>query len=238
MKTTTTTLCKNLINNASFTNRFIGKSIGESIYKKWIEALTEVKHNAFLYYEAEATGRTEEQIEQAEKLVYTSIKNLLSLVGEIPTKDGQASTKINSSVLFLDSVRYAVNDNAKIEVEKLKKARQTKADLTKAYKKACLTDSGIVKNGLTEAYIASFTKPIDEANKQIEALLNKANNSVFGTEEAKISTFAKKFEIQLRKAIINQYNFTVKEANAQKQAQKQTRKANRSKKAEAKTTTK
>lgn len=232
----TSTLCKALINNAKFTDstHFINKtSIGETTFKKWLECLKDVSNKSFLYYEAIAENR--ENIETFEKAVYTSIKNLLALVGKVPTIDGKAETTVNSSILFYDAIRLAIKDDAKIEVKALMDAREAKKKAQKEYRENCLTSDGIVKNGLTESYINSFAKPITEAQTKIDTLLKKANASVFGTTEQKPTVFNKKFEIALRKAILNQYHWTVKEANKAKEEAKQTRKANRAPKAKAKT---
>lgn len=233
-KAKTTTLCKNLLINAEYTtnDRFIGKSIGESIFKSWIEALTDLKKTAFQYYEAVATERAEADIEVFEKTVYSALKNVLSLVGEIPTKENaEVTSKINSSILFIDAVNLAVKLDSKVEVKKLVTAREQLRLAKKEYRENCLTENGIVKSGLKAEYIATFDNAIKTAQAEVDKLLTVKGNSVYGTSEVKISTFAKKFEIQLRKQMLKQYNFTVAEVKEQKQKQKQTRKANRSTKA-------
>ena len=227
---TTTTLCKTLLLNASYTtnNKFVGKSAGETVYKNWIDSLKELKHNSFLYYEALANERA--NIADFEKDVYTSIKKVLAVVGDIPTKDNPTvKTKINSKILFADSVAFAVKTDSKIEVKKLTTAREQKKQAVKAYRDNCLTKDGIPKNGLNADYVKSFETAITTAQAEIDKLLKIANNSVYGTTEVSISTFAKKFEIQLRKQMLKQYHFTVKEAKEQKQALKTERKKNRKK---------
>lgn len=232
MKNTSTTfnpstLCKALLNNAQFTtaSHFIGKSIGENIYSDWKKAITELKHNSFNYYVALADEVPE--IEEYKNKVYTSIKNLLALVGEIPTSDGKSKSKINSSVLFADSVALAVKIDSKVEVTSVINARQALRTAKTEYKNNCLTKDGKPKKGLTEEYVKGFTDTIDKAQKKLDDLLAVANYSVYGTKEQSFATFAKKFEIQLRKAMLKQYNFTAKEAKAEKDKLNQTRKENR-----------
>lgn len=225
--TKTTTLCKVLLTNAKYTNRFVGKSNGEALFTSWINALKALKHSAFAYYVAEAGEATEAVIAEAEKAVYTEVKALLSLIGDIPTVDGKESTKLSAKVLFLDSVRLSVNDKAKQEIEALTKAREALRTAKAEYKKDCLTDEGFLKRGLEEAYIASKEQAIKEATAEVEKLLNKANASVFATAEVKTGTFAKAFEIALRKAMLKQYNFTAEQAKAEKEAKKAEREANR-----------
>lgn len=230
VKVKVTTLGKNLLLNAQYTDKshFIGKSIGEKTFAEWQKALKDLKHNAFEYYEALAEER--ENIADFEKSVYTSIKALLSIVGEVPTKEDETVTsKINSSVLFFDSVKLAVKEDSKVEVNKLVKAREALRQAKMEYRKNCLTEDGIVKNGLTEAYITKYAEAIKTATAEVEKLLKVKGNSVFGTEEVKLGTFAKKFEICLRKAMLKQYHWTVKEVKQTEQKQKQTRKANRNK---------
>lgn len=226
----TTTLCKQLLNNALYTTKehYIGKSIGENIYKEWQKALADLKTNSFQYYEALANER--ENLEVFEKSVYTSIKNLLTLVGTVPCKeDKTVSSKINSAILFQDAINLSVKLDSKVEISKLVSARENLRLAKKEYRDNCLTDNGFVKQGLNQNYIDSFTSTIEKCQAEINKLLQVKGNSVFGTSEVKLSTFAKKFEIQLRKAMLKQYNFTVAEVKAKKQAQKQERKANRSK---------
>lgn len=231
-KTKVTTLCKNLLINAEYTtnDRFIGKSIGESIFKNWLEALKDLKAASYQYYEAVATERAETDIEVFEKSVYTALKNLLSLVGEIPTKENaEVTSKINSAILFMDAVNLAVKLDSKVEIKKLVTARENLRIAKKEYRDNCLTENGVVKSGLNQAYIDNFDNAIKAAQTEVDKLLTVKGNSVFGTSEVKLSTFAKKFEIQLRKQMLKQYNFTVAEVKEQKTKQKQTRKANRSK---------
>ena len=236
-KIKTTTLCKNLLINAEYTtnDRFIGKSIGEAIFKNWLEALKDIKQTAFQYYEAIATERAEADLQVFEKSVYTAIKNLLSLVGDIPTRENaEVTSRINSAVLFIDAVNLAVKLDSKVEVKKLVNAREQLRIAKKEYRANCLNDNGIVKSGLNAEYIATFENAIKTAQSEVEKLLSVKGNSVFGTSEVKLSTFAKKFEVQLRKQMLKQYNFSVAEVKEQKQKQKQTRKANRSAKATSK----
>ncbi len=235
----TTTLCKVLLTNAKYTNRFIGKSNGEALFTSWINALKALKASAFNYYKAEAEGATAEVIAEAEKAVYTEIKALTALIGDIPTSDGKASTKLSAKVLFLDSIRFAINDKARLEIEALAKAREVLRSAKKEYKDSCLTSEGFLKRGLEEAYITAKEEAIKTASAEVEKLLNKANASVYATAEVKLGTFAKSFEIALRKAMLHNYNFTAEEAKAEKEAKKAERKANRGstrggKKAEAK----
>lgn len=228
-KVTTSIFCRQLLNNAKYTdnNHFISKTqVGDENFKQWLEKLAEVKHNAFLYYEALAN---EKDTEACEKAVYTSLKSIIALIGEIPTSDGKESTKINSAVLFNNAVTLAVKLDSKIEVKKLVEARDNLRLAKKNYRENCLTDKGFVKNGLSADYVKAFTDSIEKYQKEVDNLLSKANNSVFGTSEVKISTFAKKFEIQLRKEVTKKHGFTSAEAKAEKQKQKQTRKQNRSK---------
>ena len=230
------TLCKVLLTNAKYSNRFIGKSNGEALFTAWINALKAVKASAFAYYKAEAEQAEASVIAEAEKAVYTEIRSLLSLVGDIPTADGKESTRLSAKVLFLDSIAFAVNHKAKQEIEALAKAREALKTAKKEYKDNCLTADGFIKKGLNEEYIKAKEEAIKEANAGIEKLLNKANASIFSTAEVKIGTFAKHLEIALRKAMLHNYNFTAEQAKAEKEAKKQERKANRGKagKAEAK----
>ena len=224
---TTTTLCKVLLSNAKYTNRFIGKSNGEALFEKWIGSLKALKASAFAYYKAEAEGATAEAIAEAEKAVYSDIRSLLALIGDIPTADGKESTRLSAKVLFLDSIRFAINDKARLEVASLVKAREALKTAKKEYKDNCLTADGFLKKGLSEDYIKAREEAIKTASAEIDKLLNKANNSVFATAEVKIGTFAKHFEIALRKAMLHNYNFTAEEAKAEKEAKKAERKANR-----------
>lgn len=230
MKNTTfnpSTLCKALLSNAQFTtaSHFIGKSIGENIYSDWKKALTELKHNSFKYYVALVDEVP--NIEEYKNTVYTSIKNLLALVGEIPTADGKTKSKINSSVLFADAVSLAVKIDGKVEVSSVVNARQNLRTVKTDYKNSCFTKDGKLKKGITEEYLETFTLAIDTAQKTLDELLSVANYSVYGTKEQSFATFAKKFEIQLRKAMLKQYNFTAKEAKAEKDKLSQARKENR-----------
>ena len=225
-----TTLCKVLLTNAKYTNRFIGKSNGEALFTTWINALKTVKASAFAYYKAEAEQSTAEVIAEAEKAVYTEIRSLLSLIGDIPTADGKESTRLSAKVLFLDSIAFAVNHKAKNEIEALTKAREALKTAKAEYKKDCLTADGLLKRGIEESLITAREKAIKDASADIEKYLNKANASIFATSEVKIGTFAKHFEIALRKAMLKQYNFTAEEAKAEKEAKKAEREANRGKK--------
>ena len=90
-----------------------------------------------------------------------------------------------------------------------------------------MTKEGKPKRGLTEEYVKGFISAIDAAQKKLDDLLAVANYSVYGTKEQSYATFAKKFEIQLRKAMLKQYNFTAKEAKAEKDKLNQARKENR-----------
>lgn len=230
------TLCKALLTNAKYTNRFIGKSNGEALFEKWIGSLKALKASAFAYYKAEAEQAEASVIAEAEKAVYTDIRSLLSLVGDIPTADGKEATRLSAKVLFLDSITFAVNHKAKAEIEALCKAREALKTAKKDYKDNCLTADGFLKKGLNDDYIKAKEQAIKDANADIEKYLNKANASVFATAEVKIGTFAKHFEIALRKAMLVNYNFTAEQAKAEKEAKKQERKQNRGKagKAEAK----
>ena len=221
------TLCRVLLTNAKYTNRFVGKSNGEALFTAWINALKALKSTAFAYYKAEAEGAEASAIAEAEKAVYTEIKALTALIGDIPTSDGKESTKLSAKVLFLDSIRFAINDKAKNEIEALTKTREALRTAKAEYKKNCLTEQGTLKRGLAEEYITAKEEAIKEANADIEKHLNKANASVFATAEVKIGTFAKSFEIALRKAMLKQYNFTAEEAKAEKEAKKAEREANR-----------
>jgi hypothetical protein len=225
-----TTLCKVLLQNAKYTNRFVGKSHGEALFNTWIGSLKTLKASAFAYYKAEAEQAEASVIAEAEKALYTEIRSLLSLVGDIPTSDGKESTKLSAKVLFLDSIAFAVNHKAKQEIEALTKAREALKTAKKEYKDNCLTADGFLKKGLNDEYIKAREQAIKDANASIEKLLNKANASVFSTAEVKIGTFAKNFEIALRKAVSNQYHFTAEQAKAEKEAKKQEREANRGKK--------
>lgn len=232
MKNTNTTfvpstLCKNLLTNAQYTtaSHFIGKSIGENIYADWKKALTELKHNSFNYYVALVDEVP--NIEEYKNKVYSSIKSLLFLVGEIPTADGMATSKINSSVLFADAVSLAVKIDGKVEVSSVVNARQNLRTVKTDYKNSCFTKDGKLKKGITEEYLETFTLAIDTAQRTLDDLLSVANYSVYGTKEQSFSTFAKKFEIQLRKAMLKQYNFTAKQAKAEKDKLNQARKENR-----------
>lgn len=224
------TLCKVLLTNAKYTNRFVGKSNGEALFTNWINALKTLKTSAFAYYKAEAEQAEASVIAEAEKAVYTEIKALISLIGDIPTADGKESTKLSAKVLFLDSIRFAINDKARIEIEALAKAREALKTAKKEYKDNCLTADGFLKKGLNEEYVKAKEEAIKEANANIEKLLNKANASIYATAEVKIGTFAKAFEIALRKAMLKQYNFTAEQAKAEKEAKKAEREANRGKK--------
>lgn len=224
------TLCRVLLTNSKYTNRFIGKSNGEALFNTWINALKALKASAFNYYKAEAEQAEASVIAEAEKAVYNEIRSLLALVGDIPTADGKESTKLSAKVLFLDAIRFAINDKAKQEIEALTKAREALKTAKSEYKKNCLTEQGTLKRGLTDAYINEKEEAIKTASAEVEKHLNKANASVFATAEVKIGTFAKHFEIALRKAILKQYNFTAEEAKAEKEAKKAEREANRGKK--------
>lgn len=226
----TTTLCRVLLTNAKYSNRFVGKSNGEALFSNWITALKALKTSAFNYYKAEAEQAEASVIAEAEKAVYTEIRSLLALVGDIPTADGKESTRLSAKVLFLDSITFAVNHKARNEIEALAKAREALKTAKKEYKDNCLTADGFLKKGLNEEYIKAREEAIKEANANIEKLLNRANASVFATAEVKIGTFAKHFEIALRKAMLHNYNFTAEEAKAEKEAKKQEREANRGKK--------
>ena len=83
---------------------------------------------------------------------------------------------------------------------------------------------------MQEDFIKAKEQAIKDANAEIEKHLSKANASIFATAEVKIGTFAKNFEIALRKAMLKQYNFTAEQAKAEKEAKKQEREANRGKK--------
>lgn len=222
-----TTLCKVLLSNAKYTNRFIGKSNGEALFASWINACKALKAKAFAYYKAEAEQAEASVIAEAEKAVYAEIRSLLALVGDIPTKDGKEATRLSAKVLFLDSVGFAVNHKAKQEIEALAKAREALRTAKKEYKDNCLTSDGFLKKGLNDEYIKAKEEAIKEANASIEKLLDKANASVYATAEVKIGTFAKAFEIALRKAMLVNYNFTAEQAKAEKEAKKAERKANR-----------
>ena len=222
-----TTLCKVLLQNAKYTNRFIGKSHGEALYTSWINALKALKITAFAYYKAEAEQAKAEVIAEAETDVYTEIKALTALIGDIPTADGKESTKLSAKVLFLDSIRFAVNDKAKNEIKALTEAREALRTAKAEYKKNCLTEQGTLKRGLSEEYITAKEEAIKTASARVEECLNKANASVYATAEVKIGTFAKSFEIALRKAMLKQYNFTAEQAKAEKEAKKAEREANR-----------
>lgn len=221
------TLCKVLLSNAKYTNRFVGKSNGEALFSSWITSLKALKASAFAYYKAEAEGKEASIIAEAEKAVYTEIKALTALVGDIPTSDGKASSRLSAKVLFLDSIRFAINDKAKKEIEALREAREALRKAKKEYKDDCLTADGFLKKGLNDEYIKAKEEAIKEANANIEKYLAKANASVYATAEVKIGTFAKAFEIALRKAMLKQYNFTAEEAKAEKEAKKAEREANR-----------
>lgn len=225
-----TTLCKILLQNAKYSNRFIGKSHGEALFSTWQGALKALKHSAFAYYKAEAEQVTTEAIAEAEKAVYTEIRGLTALIGVIPTADGKESTTLSAKVLFLDSIRFAINDKAKQEIEALTKAREALRTAKAEYKKDCLTADGFLKNGISEAMKTAREEAIKTASADVEKYLNKANASVFATAEVKLGTFAKNFEIALRKAMLKQYNFTAEEAKAEKEAKKAEREANRGKK--------
>ena len=221
------TLCRVLLANAKYTNRFVGKSNGEALYTNWLNALKALKASAFAYYKAEAEQAEASAIAEAEKAVYTEIRALTALIGDIPTADGKESTRLSAKVLFLDSIRFAVNDKARLEIEALSKAREALRTAKKEYKDNCLTSDGFLKKGLNEEYIKAKEEAIKEANANIEKYLNKANASVYATAEVKIGTFAKSFEIALRKAMLKQYNFTAEQAKAEKEAKKAEREANR-----------
>lgn len=223
----TTTLCKVLLNNAKYTNRFINKVDHKAIIEPWTNACKMIKSSAFAYYKAEAEQAEPAVIAEAEKKVYDSIRFLLSLVGDIPTADGKESTRLSAKVLFLDSIAFAVNHKAKQEIEALTKAREALKTAKKVYKDDCLTSIGTLKNGLNEDYIKVREKAIVEANADIEKYLARANASIYATAEAKQGTFAKAFEISLRKAMLHNYNFTAEQAKAEKEAKKQERKSNR-----------
>lgn len=225
-----TTLCKVLLQNAKYTNRFIGKSHGESLFTTWTGSLKTLKASAFAYYKAEAEEAEASVIAEAEKALYNEIRALTALVGDIPTSDGKEATRLSAKVLFLDSIRFAVNDKARKEVEALTKAREALRTAKAEYKKDCLTEDGLLKRGLSEDFVTAKEKAIKDASAEVEKLLGKANNSVFATAEVKIGTFAKNFEIALRKAIAKQYNFTAEEAKKAKEEQKKQREANRGKK--------
>ena len=226
----TTTLCRVLLTNAKYSNRFVGKSNGEALFNNWISALKSLKASAFAYYKAEAEGEEASVIAEAEKKVYTEIKSLLALVGDIPTADGKESTRLSAKVLFLDSIIFAVNHKARNEIEALAKAREGLKTAKKEYKDNCLTADGFLKKGLNEEYIKAKEEAIKTASAEVEKLLNKANASVFATAEVKIGTFAKHFEIALRKAMLHNYSFTSEQAKAEKEAKKKEREANRGKK--------
>lgn len=245
--TNTTILCKTLLHNAKFTTKFVNKStIGEENFKKWDSACNELRLKAFEYYKGLALANNEEVV-TLEKEVYTSLKNVLALVGEVPTKDEKATSKIpcNSLVfdgevckgtLFNDVIAIAVNRVAKIEKQKLLDLRQDKKTIAKKYKEDCFNDNGTPKNGVNAELFASYQAQIDEKQAQIEKLLDIANNSIYGTTIAKKGKFLKEFEISLRKVVTQRHNFTVEEVKAEKEALKKTRKTNRAK--TNKTTTK
>ena len=221
------TLCRVLLTNARYTNRFVGKSNGEALFTAWLNALKALKASAFAYYKAEAEQAEPAVIAEAEKAVYTEIRALTALIGDIPTADGKESTKLSAKVLFLDSIRFSINDKARLEIEALAKAREALRTAKKAYKDDCLTADGFLKKGLNDEYIKAREEAIKEANADIEKYLSKANASVYATAEVKIGTFAKSFEIALRKAMLKQYNFTAEQAKAEKEAKKAEREANR-----------
>lgn len=236
-KIKTTTLCKKLLINAKYTDstHFVNKtSVGEEVFSNWQKALKNLSHCGFEYYKGlEDLADDTDKISILEKEVYSALKEVLSLVGKVPTADGKAESKINSSILFVDVLRCAVKDDGRQEVKALVKAREDKANAMKEYRKNCLTDDGIVKNGLTQAYIDQHSKAITDAQSRIEKLLSVANNSVYATTENKLSAFAKKFEIALRKQITKQYNWSSAEVKAEEKALKDKRKSNRSGKAKS-----
>ena len=224
------TLCKVLLSNAKYTNRFVGKSNGEAVFTSWINALKALKSTAFAYYKAEAEGAEASVIAEAEKAVYTEIKALTALIGDIPTADGKESTKLSAKVLFLDAIRFAINDKAKQEIKALTDAREALKQAKAEYKKDCLTEQGTIKRGLQDDFITAKEQAIKDAQESVNKYLEKANASVFATAEVKIGTFAKSFEIAIRKAMLKQYNFTAEQAKAEKEAKKAEREANRGKK--------
>lgn len=236
----TTVLCKALLNNAKFTTKFVNKSvIGEEGFKVWENACNDLRLKAFEYYKGLALA-TSEEVVTLEKEVYTSLKNVLSLVGEVPTVDEKTTSKIpcNSLVfdgeickgtLFADIVAIAVNRVAKIEKQKLIDLRQDKKTIAKKYKETCFNENGTPKNGVAQETFASFQAQIDEKQAQIDKLLNIANNSVYGTSIAKKGKFLKEFEISLRKVVTQRHNFTVEEVKKEKEEVKKARKSNRKK---------
>lgn len=232
-KIKTTQICKKLLLNAKYTDsaHFVNKtSVGEETFAKWQKALKTLCHNGFEYYKGlEDFAEDNDKISALEKDVYSALKDVLAIVGKIPTADGKAESKVNSAILFVDVLRCAVKDDGKKEVKSLVKAREDKASAMKEYRKNCLTDDGIVKNGLQQSYIDKHTKAIKDAQSRIEKLLSVANNSVYATLENKPSAFAKKFEIALRKQMLKQYNWTVAEVKAEEKSIADKRKSNRGK---------
>ena len=232
-KIKTTQLCKALLLNAKYTDsaHFVSKTkVGEETFAKWQKALKILCHNGFEYYKGlEEFAEDSDRQTNLGKEVYSALKDVLSLVGKIPTADGKAESKINSAILFYDVIRCAVKDDGKKEVSSLVKAREEKATAMKEYRKNCLTDDGFVKNGLQQSYIDSHKKAIETAQAKIEKLLSVANNSVYSTTEVKSSAFAKKFEIALRKQMTKQYSWTSAEVKAEAKALADKRKSNRGK---------
>jgi hypothetical protein len=232
--TKVTALCINLLYNAKFTTKFINKTaIGEEAYKEWKTAVLTLRNVAYDYYKALPTA-TEEEAKTAENKVFEALRTIIHFVGTVPTADKKGTVKIpanaktDSGTLFLDVVAKAVNTSAKIEVKAIQEARNNLQLARKAYKENCLTAKGIVKSGLTKEYIKQYTDSIEEHENTIAKLLEKANNSVYGTAPAKDARFLKDFEICFRKVLTERYNFTSEEAKADKKKTAEARKANRS----------
>ena len=227
----TTAIFRNLRTNAGYTNRFINKTaIGEQAFRDWSTAVDTVRTTAFEHYKALAGDTT---ATDTEKAVYTALKTVLSLVGDIPTADGKECAKIpcnadtDGGTLFLDIMAIAVNRQAKVEKTALVNARTNLRNARNEYRKNCLTENGMVKAGLQAGYIKAFTDAIDKHTAEIERLLNIANNSVHGTEIAKKGKFAKDFEIVLKKVVLSRYNFTAEQVKAEREQVKAKRNANR-----------
>lgn len=238
--TKTTVLCKALINNAKFTTKFVNKTtLGEQGFKTWENACNDLRLKAFEYYKGLALA-TSDEIIALEKDVYSALKVVLGLVGEIPTKDEKTTSKIpcNSLVfdgdvckgtLFNDIIAIAVNRFAKIEKQKLLDLRQDKKTIMKKYKETCFNENGTPKNGIKQEVFASYQAQIDEKQTKIEKMLDVANNSIYGTTIAKKGKFIKEFEISLRKVVLARHNFTVEQVKQEKAQTKATRKSNRTK---------
>lgn len=232
------TLCKILIANDDYTNRFISKSNGETLFNKWKSLALAVRnagHNLNAVNSEGSTATAEEKAE-CEKAFYTALSAVYAEIGDIPTADGKQGKKlINGLQATTDStlgvfVRAMCSDYGRKEKDCVQTARKERAEILKERdatmkdeRKKLFSKNGNVYNGISASAVSaynekeeSYAKKVKTADDTLTALLNKKGNSVFDCVPTSDGAFLRKFEIVIRKAVKGQTIKTLSEIKAER----------------------